>query len=67
MAIKKSGRLGITFQKSDKVTACILKSGIMIAQTPPRLEENIKDEVIQIYRSIITEDLGFSGDILPEG
>ena len=43
----------------------LLKSGIMIAQTPPRLEENIKDEVIEIYRSILMDDLGFPGDVLP--
>lgn len=67
MGVKKSGRLGITFQKTARITACILKSGIMIAQTPPRLEENIKNEVIEIYRSILIEGLGLSGDILPGG
>jgi adenylyltransferase/sulfurtransferase len=66
MGIKTSGRLGITFEKSDKITACILKSGIMIAQTPPRLEDHFKTEVFEIYRSILVDGLGVSKNILPE-
>ncbi len=65
LGIKTSGRLGITFEKSDEITACILKSGIMIAQTPPRLEENFKIEVFEIYRSILMDGLELSEDILP--
>ena len=42
LQIKTSGRLGITFKKSEQLTACILKSGIMIAQTPPQLESSFK-------------------------
>jgi len=66
MGIKISGRLGITFEKSDTITACILKGGIMIAQTPPRLEDDFKTEVFEIYRSILVDGLGLSKDILPE-
>jgi adenylyltransferase/sulfurtransferase len=66
MGIKLSGRLGITFEKSDKITACILKGGIMIAQTPPRLEDEFKTEVFEIYRSILVDGLGLPKDILPE-
>ena len=66
MGLKTLGRLGITFEKSDKITACILKSGIMIAQTPPRLEENFKAEVIEIYKTILLDGLGFSKNVLPE-
>jgi adenylyltransferase/sulfurtransferase len=66
MRLKTSGQLGITFEKSDKITACILKSGIMIAQTPPLLEDIIKIEVIEIYKSILMDGLGLSKDILPE-
>jgi len=66
MRLKTSGQLGITFEKSDKITACILKSGIMIAQTPPQLEDIIKIEVIEIYKSILMDGLGLSKDILPE-
>ncbi|CAB1077676.1 hypothetical protein D1AOALGA4SA_5462 [Olavius algarvensis Delta 1 endosymbiont] len=64
--IKTAGRLGITFEKSEQLTACILKSGIMIAQTPPRLESNFKSEVIETWRSIIIDGMGFSAEILPE-
>jgi hypothetical protein len=66
MGIKISGRLGITFEKSDKITACILKGGIMIAQTPPRLEDYFKTDVFEIYRSVLVDGLGLSKDILPE-
>ena len=66
MGLKISGRLGITFEKSDKITACILKSGIMIAQTPPQLDDNLKTEVFEIYRSILINGLGLSKDILSE-
>jgi adenylyltransferase/sulfurtransferase len=66
LGIKTSGRLGITFKKSDEITACILKSGIMIAQTPPQLEDNFKAEVFEIYKSILLDGLGLSKDLLPE-
>jgi molybdopterin/thiamine biosynthesis adenylyltransferase len=67
-SIKTTGQFGTTFQKSADITACILKSGIMNAQTPPRVtdEEEIKREIWDIYRSILVEGLGFSQSILPE-
>ncbi len=64
--IQSAGRLGITFNPSDAVQACILKSGIMIAQTPPESQEEIKGRVFDIYRSIIVDGLGLSPDILPD-
>ncbi len=66
MGLKTSGQLGITFEKLDKITACILKSGIMIAQSPPQLEDTYKTEVFEIYKSILMDGLGLSKDILPE-
>jgi molybdopterin-synthase adenylyltransferase len=66
LQLKSAGRLGITFKKSEQLTACILKSGIMLAQTPPQIDSNYKDEVIATYRSILVEGLGLSEDILPE-
>jgi molybdopterin/thiamine biosynthesis adenylyltransferase len=65
LQIKSSGRLGITFEKSEQLTACILKSGIMIAQTPPQLESDFKKDVIETYRSILVEGMGLSEDTLP--
>jgi hypothetical protein len=38
----------------------------MIAQTPPRLEDDFKAEVLEIYRSILVDGLGLSKGILPE-
>ena len=66
LKIKSSGPMGITFEKSEHLTACILKSGIMIAQTPPQLEINFKNDVIETYKSILIDGLGLSEDILPE-
>ena len=66
LQIKAAGRLGITFEKTEQLTACILKSGIMIAQTPPQLESNFKNEVIEIWRSILIDGMGFPVDISPE-
>jgi hypothetical protein len=39
LKVVTTGKLGVTFQKSTKITACMLKSGIMNAQTPPHVEE----------------------------
>ena len=66
LQIKSSGLFGITFQKSERLSACILKSGIMIAQTPPQMEDDLKHEVVETYRSILIGGLGLSGDILPD-
>ena len=63
--IQSAGQLGITFNPSKTIQACILKSGIMIAQTPPDTKAEIKDEVIDIYRAVMVDDLGLSEDILP--
>jgi molybdopterin/thiamine biosynthesis adenylyltransferase len=67
LPIKSSGRLGITFEKTEQLTACILKSGIMIAQTPPLMDSSYKNEVLATYRSILIEGMGLSADILPNG
>jgi hypothetical protein len=66
LRIKSSGALGITFEKSRQLTACMLKSGIMTAQTPPQLESNFKNEVVETWRSIVIDGLGLSEDIVPE-
>ena len=66
LRIKATGRLGITFEKSEQLSACILKSGIMIAQTPPLMEGSHKDEVFATYRSIMVGELGLPEDILPD-
>jgi molybdopterin/thiamine biosynthesis adenylyltransferase len=66
LQIKSSGAFGITFQKSERLTACLLKSGIMIAQTPPQMEDDLKPEVVETYRSILIGGLGMSEDILPK-
>jgi molybdopterin/thiamine biosynthesis adenylyltransferase len=66
LQIKSPGRLGITFEKSENLTACILKSGIMIAQTPPQMDSDYKAEVLETYRSILVEGMGLPEDILPE-
>ena len=63
--VKISGKLGITFDQSPDITISILKSGVMIAQIPPRVEEHSKDDILNIYKSILVDGLGMSPDILP--
>lgn len=64
-AVQSAGLFGITFIPAQEIQACILKSGIMIAQTPPEMQEAIQSKVFEIYRSIMVDGLGFSPDILP--
>jgi hypothetical protein len=64
--IQSVGQRGTTFNPSQDIQACILKSGIMIAQTPPDTKDEIKDRVFEIYRSVMVDGLGLSRDILPD-
>jgi adenylyltransferase/sulfurtransferase len=66
LQIKSSGLFGINFQKSEQLSACILKSGIMIAQTPPQMEDDLKHDALATFRSILIDGLGLPDDILPE-
>jgi len=47
------------------MTVCILKRGGMIAQTSPMLNEHSKKEILDIYRSVLVEGMGFPPDIVP--
>jgi molybdopterin/thiamine biosynthesis adenylyltransferase len=63
--VQSAGQFGTTFNSGRDIHACILKSGIMIAQTPPEMREDIKDRIFEVYRSIMVDGLGLSPDILP--
>ena len=65
-AIQSAGQLGTTFKPARDIQACMLRSGIMIAQTPPEMQANIKDRVCNTYRSILVDGLGFSPAIMPQ-
>jgi hypothetical protein len=62
-----SGQFGVSFKKGEKITACVLKSGIMNAQIPPKIveEEKIKDEILGIYKSLLVEGLGCPSTLIP--
>ena len=64
--IRSIGRLGITFEPSPELTACFLKSGIMNAQSPPKLEGDIKNQIFKIYKSLLVGGLGFSTRMVPD-
>ena len=64
--IQSSGLLGITFEQLDDITTSILKSGVMIVQTPPSLTRDMKEDVMATYETILIDGLGLSRDILPE-
>ena len=62
--VKIAGVLGITFELAEDVTVSILKSGTMIAQTPPGLKGDPRDKIIDIYKSLLVCSLGLSPTIL---
>jgi adenylyltransferase/sulfurtransferase len=64
--IKTSGNLGVTFEKSEDITVCILKSAIMIVQTSPSFEGDLKHRMLKTYKSLLIDGMGLSIDILPE-
>ena len=64
--IQSTGKLGLAFMPSKNIQVCILKSGIMIAQTPPDTKEKIKNKVFKTYRSIMVDSLGLPSYILPK-
>ena len=65
-SIKTAGELGIAFGQPRGITASILKSGTMILQTPSSLQDDLKADVLEDYRSILVEGLGLSPDLVPE-
>lgn len=65
LSLKSTGAFGVSFSYSKDITACILKSGIMVAQTPPQADNDLAGEVLDIYRWIMIDGLGMNEDILP--
>jgi adenylyltransferase/sulfurtransferase len=63
--IKSVGIYGVTFEQSNDIITSILKSGTMIAQTSPKLKNNVKDDIFETYKSILVDGLGVSHTILP--
>ncbi|UCF95351.1 MAG: hypothetical protein JSW39_14780, partial [Desulfobacterales bacterium] len=63
--IENAGLLGITFEASDELKICLLKSGIMIAQTSPEVQNNMQKGLFDLYTSLLVDGLGFSAAILP--
>ena len=63
--MEKSGTYGMTIRHSDKIRVSVLKSGILIFQASPPLEDDERDKLIKRYRSIITEEMGLGEDVLP--
>lgn len=66
LRIRSSGRLGITFDVTSDIIACMLKSGIMNAQSPPELGKGKRREIFDFYSSILIDGFGFLPELLPE-
>ncbi|HDL52593.1 MAG TPA: HesA/MoeB/ThiF family protein [Proteobacteria bacterium] len=64
--VRSSGAFGLTFDQAEDITVSILKSGIMIAQAAPGVKSDVKESVLETYRSILVDGLGLSGKIVPE-
>ena len=65
LQVNSAGKFGISFEHKKGITACILKSGIMVAQTPPLLDVDMTSDVFDLYKSILADGMGISEDILP--
>ena len=65
LKIKTSGRFGVTFEQSEDMIICMLKSGTMIAQTSPKLEAIQKSDMLKTYTALLVDGLGLSPSILP--
>ena len=63
----KAGQMGITFTDENEISACILVSGTLVAQTPPELKKGYKKRILSLYRSILVGGLDFSSELIPEG
>jgi len=44
----------------------MLKSGIMNAQTPPELNQGVKQVLFDFYWTRLVDDLGFSRDLMAD-
>lgn len=66
-AVTSKGRLGIGFTPSPGITACLLQSGILIAQTPPETDTGLGTEIRALYRSILVDGYGLAETLLPPG
>ena len=66
LSVKSVGRMGVTFSDDADLTACILDSGTLVAQTPPTLEMAYKEKILSLYRTIVIEGLKLSPDLLLE-
>lgn len=64
--IKRSSDFGITFEQPEGITSCLLKSGVMITQTPPKVKTSLKGDVFETYKSVLVDGLGLSSDILSD-
>ena len=63
--IISTGSMGITFEPTAELSACLLKSGIINIQSPPKVEGDIRHQLFNIYRSLLVDGLGFSDSVLP--
>jgi len=63
--VTTSDSFGITFETPNHVSTSILKSGTMIAQASPKFKGDPKREVLDTYKTILINDLGFSPTIMP--
>jgi adenylyltransferase/sulfurtransferase len=64
--IKAASQFGVTFEYTNEVSITILKSGVMIAQTSPKLLVNPRQEIIRTYRLLLIESLGIPREVLPD-
>jgi len=64
--VKVKGELGASFINENGIIISLLKSGIAIFQVPPKTQYKIlKEDIIEIYKTLLLDYLGFSKTIIP--
>jgi len=65
--ISAKGNLCLTFDYDSELTVSVLKTGIMIAQLSPQKRlADPRQEIIEMYHSIMGRDLGIDRALLPD-
>jgi len=65
-SIASSGPCGITFEPSGDRRYCLLRGGELNCQIAADAGGDPKREVLEMYRSLLVDGLGFSPSIMPE-
>lgn len=64
--IKNQGELGIAYESPLGMRFSLLESGVLIVQIPPGFGESPLKDVLNEYRYIIVDCMGFAPEVVPD-